>query len=361
MPQSERLAAEYAVFVGQFGYRPATLANSVDDVRRRIEMLARSPAERQKRESELDEWIATTDQDALTGVEAEADPSGYGHFLDDVLNSPSIRRTTTDSVYCGEFPTGEFNASARRARTGNLILLNQGLRRLIYNACLAGSLHVQDANQPLSSLVARRSPAWGEIAAQLIGVLLNYFQGDAFFSPQSSNYSPQCLTLASGLSSSIRTFVIAHEVAHAELGHLDQGSAHNMRTPLGDVEVIAKSYDQEFEADQLAQQVLIEIARRDRSVGPICGGVGFIMLDAIAELARSRFFGHQAEPSTTHPPAPQRLSAVMTYVESQGEAVEYEWCVTALKFFEQLYEAIDATRVSFTEDRIEVSFDVGPE
>lgn len=105
MPQSERLAAEYAAFVKQFGYEPAVLTTSMEEVLRRIAMVSRSEAERRKRQSEFEGFVASMGPDALEGIKS-LDPSGYAAFLDEVLTAPSIQRTTTDSVYCGEFPTG---------------------------------------------------------------------------------------------------------------------------------------------------------------------------------------------------------------------------------------------------------------
>ena len=102
MPQSDRLATEYTAFIKQFGYEPAELATSTDEVRRRIAANARTEAERQQRESEFEQFISSLGPAALDGEEM-LDPSGYGSFLDDVLASECIATTTTESVYCGEF------------------------------------------------------------------------------------------------------------------------------------------------------------------------------------------------------------------------------------------------------------------
>lgn len=356
MPQSERLAAEYTAFVKQFGYEPAKLATSIDDVRCRIATASGSEVDREKRQSEFDDFIASLGPAAQKGVES-LDPSGYAAFLDDVLAVQGIQRTTTDSVYCGEFPTGEFNASARRVKTGHLILLNRGLRQLLYNLSLAASYRIKDGNELSSAIVKPRSHEWVEIAVYVIGVILNYFKGNPFFDWKGCSHSQHALLAASGLSSSMRLFVIAHEVAHAELGHLDHNHTYNARTPLGDVEFISNSYEQEFEADRFAQQVSLEIARSDRNIGPVCGGVAFIMLDGIIELAKGRFFNRQLEPSTTHPLAEHRLTAIMEYVREYGAAVEYEWCQQTIAFFVQVYEIVEYSNVSFEDGSVRISFD----
>jgi hypothetical protein len=102
--------------------------------------------------------------------------------------------------------------------------------------------------------------------------------------------------------------------------------------------------------------VLIEIARKERHLGTVCGGVGFVMLDGIIEFAKTRFFKQQIEPSTTHPLAEHRLTAIMQYVREYGAPVEYEWCLQTIAFFMQVYDFVEQANISFHDGSIEVSF-----
>jgi len=358
MTQSKRLAKEYEQFVKQFGYEPATFATSLEEVRNRIHSAPLSEKDRERRSLEWEMFLSGCGSKATSQENMKLDPSGYGKFLDDVVTTSSINRVTTDIVYCGEFPTNEFNASARAVRTGHLILLNRGLRQLLYNLSLAVCYHIKDRNELTSAIAIPRSREWGEIAIYVIGIILNYFKGQLSFNWNGCKHTQDCLIASSGLSGAMRSFVVAHEVAHAEMGHLDDNRTFHIKTPLGDIEIISKSYDQEFEADLLAQQVSIEIARNERAVGIVCGGVAFIMIDGIIELARARFFNQYIEQSSTHPLAEYRLTALMEYIKANCSALEYQWCQQALAIFVQVIEIVEQANITLNDGKISVSFDI---
>jgi len=355
MPQNKLIEQDYKAFVKQFGYEPARLTTSIDELHARVNALPES--QREKARAELQSLLDQFDPDVLHKAEQTLDPSGYGEFLAEVLATPSIQKVTTKTVFCGEFPTGEFNASARRCQNGFLLLLNRGLRHLLYQISLAATYHIKSATDLESAIVPPHSREWAELSAYAIGVCLNYSRGKSHFDWQGSSRSPQGNFASSGFSSSMRTFVVAHEVAHVELGHLNSGQSTHVRTPIGDVEFISKSYKQEFEADQLAQQVLFEDARKNKSVGVVCGGVTFLKVDEIMELVRTRILQYPSVGSPSHPPPPARITALLDYVQRYGVDVEYDWCRKALAVFEQINDIISKSNVSFKDGAFEVSFE----
>ncbi len=286
------------------------------------------------------------------------DPHGYNEFLNDLRGLDIVSEEVLNSIFCGEFPTGEFNASARRVPNGYLCLLNRGLRHFLYRISCAASYGCTDYNDLRTALIDKTNPNWLGMKIYALGTCANYLlNNEANFYWEGREQSTDCLMLGSAFSSSMRTFVVAHELAHAQLGHLNENKTNYLLTPVGELEVIQKSYDQEFEADAVAQAILIEMARKENHVGVICGGVCFLYADIIFDQFRNKLAGEFNSISTTHPPSEQRIDSLLNLISTYCSEYESEFVDMALKVFQQLEQVVKFSNVRLENGGIEIEFE----
>jgi hypothetical protein len=119
--------------------------------------------------------------------------------------------------------------------------------------------------------------------------------------------------------STMKHFVTAHEVGHVICGHLDGGESRLISIRGHVLEVVRKSYEQEFEADLFAQEALaLADQQRENLFGDswsfMAGGVCFLLASQILEVAASKLSTDSKEPSGTHPPDTERIDRLLTFI-----------------------------------------------
>lgn len=227
--------------------------------------------------------------------------------------------TLREPVHVGVFPTGEFNALARSAGHGVLLLINEGLMYFAHQSMevfgLATTIAASGKN--VGPLMSR------DVAIdQLADVVYSYLW-------HGSSASARHLPMTGGLRGSyvdhlarnVYRFVVAHEYGHAYARHLAPANAIRLSLPSGELDVITKSWEQEFEADLVAMRLMIPPSARKvgrnspgaflQLVMALVGPLAFFQLDTLLEAVKKAVYG-RADPAVpaTHPPSAMRSARV---------------------------------------------------
>lgn len=166
-------------------------------------------------------------------------------------------------VYCGVFPTGEFNAVAMPVDGGALLLINEGLMYLIYQCMevwgLRASIPSGSAKEEgLEPMISNEQA----IAAIADAVYAYLFEGSSARAPQLPMIGGIRGFYLTMLAASIIKFVVAHEYGHAYAGHLCAEKAVRKILPGGEVNLIPKDWAEEYRADILAMRLLVPPSAR---------------------------------------------------------------------------------------------------
>jgi len=170
---------------------------------------------------------------------------------------PEFKDKLDFKTFVGEFPTGDINAQVVNANHGYLILINSGLMVVIKQ--VVEYLVAGDPDRPRDREVNKTA------IDGVIEVLKAYItQGDPFFGPKPLSGGIEML-LVHALTEKTRSFVIAHEYGHIFGGHFSGNvlKTESISTRVGDIKVLSKEYQQELEADTIAQKILLGVKNYD--------------------------------------------------------------------------------------------------
>lgn len=273
--------------------------------------------------------------------EAEAvfqeDRTGYNHVLD-TMREAGIPASILDSVYLAEYPTGFFNAQVQRTENGFLCLVNQGMRAFLYGMSMAAFYSVVDPDIPETDAETSGSQELRNLERFV------YAMGNCWRfvtqRPERASWDGQHHTRA-GLVwgarcfGAMRDFVVAHEVAHVALGHVQRGPVGAIQTPSGGIRVVTTDYDQELAADILAQDILTRIAQQ-HGVGHMCGGLCFLQVYRIISTFRRDALGLREPDAATHPAAEIRFESLFQHVKSRLDTEQVGFLVRLASAFEIL-------------------------
>ncbi len=208
----------------------------------------------------------------------------------------------TMDIYVGEFPTGSFNAQACPAPGGALLLVNTGLMMFIHQTVKIMMHAVFFRNDPSDespentkgNIIYTRP----EIIKALADVVIAYLtRGDSRAARRFPAEGGGRGMLAAALVGRIERFVLAHEYGHAIAGHLDASEAKTITADSaeGVIEVIAKSWEQEFVADiwgvQLilpSENVIDTMEKLAQLQLAVAGPLLFFALDSLINVSYSR-------------------------------------------------------------------------
>lgn len=213
-------------------------------------------------------------------------------------------------VFCGLYPTGSLNAEARPADGGTLVLVNSGLMDLLYSVAKINVASSRLGDEP--PLVDER-----QTAVALADVLNAYvFGANAALARALPPLEGRRRILAEDIAQTCEHFVLAHEYAHVLAGHFDD--PHNLvsvTTPIGRLDVLAKSREQEFEADRMGVEILASAlfgpgssdAAQSRSIGAI---LFFFLADSVVRSVRIEAATQQSPEASDHPGSVERAERV---------------------------------------------------
>lgn len=257
-------------------------------------------------------------------------------------------------------PSGSINAEVKKFSSGYLILINEGLGTF-FLVLLSVILRSRTFQRHLSD--DDIGPTYDEkVEVQLLGRLLHSYirtgyvadANDSLFLNGISRFDDQLFDVYLSLYNEVCSFVIAHELCHMALGHLDKSASKSWLTPVGRVDLIPKSQIQEYEADATAAYVLFSANRVRRKGGvllreeemrhialmEICGGMMLFLFiaswieDFTADLAHRLKI--RLPPIHTHPPAIHRLNHLVDYLTVHGMILDFERSGYAMWFIDHL-------------------------
>lgn len=262
---------------------------------------------------------------------------GYEPYLKKIALTGLIDKEIIESTICIEFPTEDFNASAKIIGDGYICLLNKGLREFLYWFSLAASYNCKNYKIPSSTKVTKISNEWLFVLHTSILVLTHYtFGRDMKKRIPDANYSANCIALGGLLSSSMKQFIIAHELAHIQLGHINNTDTYSVESPYGKLDLSKKSYEQEFEADLYAQRILLEIAKNENDLDIVAGGICFLGLEILIRQYKEYIFQNKTKTSTTHPKSEERIMQLFTFLSKVLSNDDYRHIHGLLNVFQQV-------------------------
>lgn len=240
----------------------------------------------------------------------------------------------------GTLRTGSANALALRiADAGYVVVFNPDLQRLnlevlrfVLNLLdvteIAGGWEVGFNSAKAASRIGERP----DVAAYFSKIVANIASGQKPPIPPDMQVGIQRLPemfrsashqrLAENFATAGDGFVIAHEYAHALLGHGAEGQTSFALPGRSDVrvDIARRSITSEFEADQVGLQLFLRtlaLNSRDKLTRTlwVSGPDMFLTVVQLVELERMRagFAGND-----THPPAKQRRERIRKWLETQG-------------------------------------------
>jgi len=176
----------------------------------------------------------------------------------------SIGYAFTLETYVNEFPTGLFNAQAFRVDAGAVVLINAGLARLAYAMAklFSASINIGTDAQGGSNFRGDGTDIASSPGQDVSGIIAElvaaYLAGGE---AESARRLPVMTgvrgVLVTTLTIKLEEFVLAHEYAHIVANHLTSDRHALCRTPVGDIEVVKKSVQEELEADDIALRIVL--------------------------------------------------------------------------------------------------------
>jgi hypothetical protein len=261
-------------------------------------------------------------EEALTGVLGK--PSTEATVIDyvdglvrETLVGPLLRAVPEDvadrlrDVAVGVIPTRRVNGLATRAPNGDFVVaLTRGLLMAVSHlAELTYGIRSKATQEGVDAASAELSHAYDFIA--------DYFAsaGRREFELPRVKLTPEEMLNVQVISLAQELFVLAHEFAHAALGHLKKpvGISHQALPDGTIVDLAQHSHEQEFDADLLAFRWLLAVRRRvteEQETHWMVRAVGTHIMAALEFFRLLRSVETRtgtAAWSESHPPAVERL------------------------------------------------------
>jgi hypothetical protein len=286
--------------------------------------------------------------DFMQAVADRVKESGLGHQFEldaarkRVEAAVSLARyRLSDEVFVGEFPTRSFNAQATRVGPGFLVLINSGLFSFVHTATKIFSLSVEfadfgpDGRHIPSTRTGRSDFSEDEKQEAMTELILAYLlYGDARKATRFAFQHPRKMNAAGAMCDACVLFAVAHEYGHVIGGHLGSARSKTAQTPVGPLDVLEKSYKQEFEADGLgARLVVLSAGRLENNKlvfgvdaqhwididTTLSGPLLFLRLDRLVTRVASEICGtDEFLMYGDHPPSDARISVVRTMYAQFG-------------------------------------------
>jgi len=268
-------------------------------------------------------------------------------------------------IYFGLLPSGWFNAMVMPSPHGRLCLLDTGLAKLLFGFSKAVCNLIERNPEgileaPLAEVGCfddRVTVAYSSAAATALDYLQQARSGEhtVQYKPVfalNQGYEPWQLMVANALAFAMKSFVMAHEIGHAILGHVgnivESPSEGTTERP-----VVESPHEQEFGADKFAFESLLRSEDILQPKFPIAvGGICFLTCYLFLLRMRTRLTGQPCspdEPSELHPAPLERIRRLVSFAVAEQESIHPAFlAMTAL--FRKLLEADDMMDISFNTD-----------
>ena len=366
------LEDEYAALVRAHGLEPPTDDRSVREKLKELRHLATSAPEEadRRRATEVLQMISLLDRETDGAVSkrlAESGERAQSYQLSDYLEAVKEKLASRGAllpadVYFNVFPTGEFNAVALPAQAGYLCLLNTGLLRLLSNIARACCYPVHGNGTTVLLTRADHADRQGSATfislAVAVRVILNYLSRRTHEHPLPAdhNIEPWGGVYATGIARAMKVFVLAHEMGHVALGHCAQGLLQTLPTPVGELNVLSKSHQQEFGADAWAQEMLGPTEGAEESFVPLAaGGVCFLTVHLMLLQVRDKLTTREANVvHASHPPSTDRIAALRAILQKQFADEDLSSALRAYALAWRVLQDIKASRIEVSSGTVQI-------
>jgi hypothetical protein len=181
----------------------------------------------------------------------------------------------------------------------------------------------------------------------------------------SEKYPKWAAVVAVGVTAGMRTFAVAHELAHVAQGHVSTADIRHMRTQAGSLAVSSKSHEQEFQADVEAQMLLLSIdASQYHPIYPpyACGGLCFFAVASMIETLAPKLLQLSVPPpvSDTHPDTGARIELLQRLLKKVLKDSEYCFLMNVYAVFDRYIQMLTAAEVERTDTGCEFKFELEP-
>ncbi len=266
-------------------------------------------------------------------------------------------------IYINEYPTGDFNAISIPTGNGILCLFHTGLLRLLYLVSLSSAYMVSSSEEGITYIDPVKRPREESreylslcMTTQLIIDYLLHRNLNARVL-QGYHHDTWGLIVAWSLSYSMKAFVIAHEIGHAILGHLQKGKTRRIPTSRGPITGISQSHKDEYEADLWAQSILLKSDKKGKALfGLSGGGLSFLIVYLMILHIRKKIMKYPDLPlsSTTHPSTTDRIKALDTYLESHYKDNSENELLAPTAMLWRVQDLIARSEIQITHDYLKV-------
>lgn len=319
------------------------------------------------------DYLKHTDSDIISKTNADLELTGYQTFLNAIKKTKLVADSTLESIYCAEFPTGEFNACAHKTPHGYLCLFNKGMRKFIYNVSLSLA-HRLSANMEQITVDHKCNQAYSiedvicsESILSVIAAHLRYIDGsNTICDWNNRRWCKEVFFTAGFLSHAMRLFAVAHEIAHIECGHLDNATSCFLDTAYGQLQIVELSKKQEFEADLFAQEVLYAICDgSEYGFGYMFGGIYLFWLSKLLTLLITKIgkvivTNNFDIKNVTHPSPDERIIYLEEKTKGLICANDYEENQQIKRYlFEACYEVLKDSSVAIEDNKLAITFKCG--
>lgn len=254
---NEKLEKDYKAFLKQHGFKIGQ-SNSeyskrdIDKIKELLKTARPLPPKTPKAKAVYADAISYLPLGSIFDQNKDFKLSILEHVVYELRNNISLhsyeKYLESLKIYPGYFPTRDINALAAKVPNGYLGLINDGYVSFMMQMCnlvVAGSGGYLDQDE-----VAER------ISCLVFSYLFNQAEHIDLTFPGGGRDTYLSFMLFYGTVK----YVLSHEFAHIIQGHLKQGTTHSksLKYNIGSsIEILEKSWDNEFEADRVGFEVFL--------------------------------------------------------------------------------------------------------
>jgi hypothetical protein len=345
VPQSARLRQEYLRLVDRLLERErADLDLSLGSAPDALEWHLRKIDDARRATGELEAALIQIDEpELLAGTEVLRNAD---HLLQPTMDAVAlvidgaVRHAglqITQETYTCVLPTGMFNAQARLADGGVLVMINTGLSLLTYQVVQAMTAD-SSFDDPR---MGRRLYTPGQLAESFTDIMLaQLLWGDSARAPHFPPQGGVRGQLSDSLWRSVQIFAAAHEFGHVLAGHLSPARTKFLPTPgWEEIECAAKTIRQEFEADLIGMRLVAAHAQASGHpqapsimvLGPL---VFFAIVEAVDRI-REEGLRRPVRGDIDHPPPRDRAAAARASLAQHVGSEDFELADAAVAWIDE--------------------------
>lgn len=252
--------------------------------------------------------------DELLGLDPHHNFTQYSQYIEDKLIRLGYKKYDLEYII-KLFPISTIDAQAKVLPNGILILINEGLRNFFTDifGLLLKYKYVQEVVR--GNVISTENI---DLSSSLVSVFTNYIL-DGYYK-KLVFYDETLLDIESNshfqlLLIHTMYFVVAHEHGHLVSGHLNKTKYMTKKTLVGDVDLVQKSWEDEFLADKIAARILFNDSCEN--MAPMSSAISiitFLKVDSFLSKIENKIlvsFGHKVPILSDHPDGDSRIKNIL--------------------------------------------------